>query len=351
MYNLALPLPNPGRAHRFCQVCDHVSCSSICDLFPRAAPRRERVSASLVIYSRRQQLLTCAVCAPLCGQINHVRRKLCENCGAPKPSALRNAMTATSARSPAPPIRKPARQQQLHTLRHRAHMLSVQSTADEVPILSASQSFGAHPLSAQPQQQHLSAAAAHAPPPPPPPPPPPIMAEPLVTTRFGAGGLATMSTSSHGLGGAPSGGLFGHGGSQPFVGQRLGVGDRLLASGTSGWDSGAPGAGRYMAAQHMVSQQQQQPAQHHGGMLYAGYAGAAGGGDVYSTAGYERVRYEDQVGGRREEDRGVGGGAGAEPFVGGGRWTQGGGTGGGGGAAGTEDLDESRQDEGRFGID
>lgn len=24
MYNIALPLPNPGRAHRFCQACDHV---------------------------------------------------------------------------------------------------------------------------------------------------------------------------------------------------------------------------------------------------------------------------------------------------------------------------------------
>lgn len=25
VYNIALPLPNPGRAHRFCQACDHVS--------------------------------------------------------------------------------------------------------------------------------------------------------------------------------------------------------------------------------------------------------------------------------------------------------------------------------------
>lgn len=24
IYNIALPLPNPGRAHRFCQACDHV---------------------------------------------------------------------------------------------------------------------------------------------------------------------------------------------------------------------------------------------------------------------------------------------------------------------------------------
>lgn len=24
VYNIALPLPNPGRAHRFCQACDHV---------------------------------------------------------------------------------------------------------------------------------------------------------------------------------------------------------------------------------------------------------------------------------------------------------------------------------------
>eukprot|EP00177_Eucheuma_denticulatum_P008199 GFKZ01014923.1.p1 GENE.GFKZ01014923.1~~GFKZ01014923.1.p1 ORF type:complete len:488 (+),score=25.61 GFKZ01014923.1:72-1466(+) len=45
--NIAPPLPNPGRAHRFCQACDH---------------------------------------------INHVRRKLCTNCGAPKPSAVRNAV-------------------------------------------------------------------------------------------------------------------------------------------------------------------------------------------------------------------------------------------------------------------
>lgn len=26
VYNIALPLPNPGRAHRFCQACDHVRC-------------------------------------------------------------------------------------------------------------------------------------------------------------------------------------------------------------------------------------------------------------------------------------------------------------------------------------
>lgn len=45
--HVAPPLPNPGRAHRFCQACDHV---------------------------------------------NHVRRKHCTNCGAPKPSAVRNAV-------------------------------------------------------------------------------------------------------------------------------------------------------------------------------------------------------------------------------------------------------------------
>lgn len=50
-YSIALPLPNPGRAHRFCQACDHV---------------------------------------------NHVRRKLCTNCGAPKPSAVRNAVGVRS---------------------------------------------------------------------------------------------------------------------------------------------------------------------------------------------------------------------------------------------------------------
>lgn len=34
IYNIALPLPNPGRAHRFCQACDHVSKLSNPFIFP-----------------------------------------------------------------------------------------------------------------------------------------------------------------------------------------------------------------------------------------------------------------------------------------------------------------------------
>lgn len=231
-------------------------------------------------------------------------------------------------------------------------MVSVQSSSDDVTPLAPSADTALQQQ--QQQQQHYGAAAAvasvHAAPPPPPPlppPPPPPLADPLVTTPFGRSGLGT--TMSHGLGGGAQAGasVFGaHTGSSAqmaFGAQRVGVADRMLCgTGASGWGEGGAsgaGAGRYLPALSIVSQaQQQQQQQQHGGMLYGTYTSGGGGGtggaggaggDMYSTvsSAYERVRYEETgVCGRREDFVGaVGGGA--------------------------EELEESRADEGRFGID
>lgn len=87
IYNIALPLPNPGRAHRFCQACDHVSILVLLVYFS--------TSPCLFFYIRLAADSRDIV-FPRSLQINHVRRKLCTNCGAPKPSAVRNAVGVRS---------------------------------------------------------------------------------------------------------------------------------------------------------------------------------------------------------------------------------------------------------------
>lgn len=84
IYNVALPLPNPGRAHRFCQACDHV----------------RKIPAGNLRHRHHYPSCTNPLDPILSHfgsiQINHVRRKLCTNCGAPKPSAVRNAVGVRS---------------------------------------------------------------------------------------------------------------------------------------------------------------------------------------------------------------------------------------------------------------